>query len=218
MFGARGGGAPLGAPLVHHRSQAQGKIIKIEKIYNPTIFDKFSGELRRTLKKYPNGSVWDLTRLLFHGSNNTKPSQIYASDYGLDMRFANAGMFGTGIYFANNSHYSRSYEHKATNVLGSDGQQHATASQMFFCLVATGESVSLSPTKLQVPPLKSEHPNELRFSNTEDYRARLGRLEPSHSDNLAAAERFDSVSNKSNSHYIIYDFNKQYPAYLVTYI
>lgn len=98
-------------PLAHHRSKANGNIIKIEKIYNPTIFDKFTGELRRTLKKYPLSSVWDLTRLLFHGSNQTKPSQIYASDYGLDMRFANAGMYGTGIYFANSSHYSRSYEH-----------------------------------------------------------------------------------------------------------
>ena len=48
--------------------------MKIEKIYNPTIFDKFAGELKRTLKKYPAASVWDLAKLLFHGSNNTLPS------------------------------------------------------------------------------------------------------------------------------------------------
>lgn len=113
-------------------------------MYNPTIFDKFAGELRRTLKKYPNASIWNLTRLLFHGSNNTKPSQIYASDYGLDMRFANAGLYGTGIYFANNSHYSRSYEHATSNVTGSDGYHYDKAYQMFLCLVVTGETVSLS--------------------------------------------------------------------------
>lgn len=59
------------------------------------------------MKKYPNTDVWDLVRLLFHGSKNTDPWLIYASEYGLDMRFANEGMYGKGIYFANNSLYSK---------------------------------------------------------------------------------------------------------------
>lgn len=174
----------LGAGAYRHpKSPAQGRIIKIEKIYNPTIFDKFTGELKRTLKKYPQCSVWDLTKLLFHGSNNTKPSDIYTSDYGLDMRFANAGLYGTGIYFANNSHYSRHYEHSTQNVRGSDGSHHPQARQMFFCFVLTGEVVSLRQQRLQVPPLKSEYQNELKFSNLQ-FKAD------------GVAERFDSVANE----------------------
>ena len=52
---------------------------------------------------------------LFHGSNQTDPNLIYASEDGLDIRFANAGAFGTGIYFANNSAYSHSFTHHAAN-------------------------------------------------------------------------------------------------------
>lgn len=36
------------------------KIIKIEKIWNPTIFDKFKGELKRMFIKYPTWKVWDM--------------------------------------------------------------------------------------------------------------------------------------------------------------
>lgn len=44
------------------------KVLKIEKIYNQIIFDKFKGELQRNLRKYPNKSIWDNVKLLFNGS------------------------------------------------------------------------------------------------------------------------------------------------------
>jgi hypothetical protein len=34
---------------------------------------------------------------------------IYGSEDGLDIRFSNAGAYGNGIYFANNSQYSSNY-------------------------------------------------------------------------------------------------------------
>lgn len=78
------------------------------------------------------------------------------------------------------------------------------AYQMFFVHVLVGESVSLPQQRLQVPPLKSEYQQQLKFSNVEQ--------------GVDVAERFDSVRNETSSHYIIYDYNKQYPGYLITYI
>ena len=48
---------------------------------------------------------------MFHGSGKvgTDPKLIYESDEGLDIRFANEGRCGFGIYFADNSEYSHSY-------------------------------------------------------------------------------------------------------------
>jgi len=53
-----------------------------------------------------------LVKLLFNGSRGTNPYTVLASEYGLDNRFAREGMYGTGIYFADNSNYSRDYEYK----------------------------------------------------------------------------------------------------------
>lgn len=75
--------------------------------------DKFSSELKRLLKKYPRTRVSDLMQLMFHGPKTTKPEAIYASEYGLDNRFAHNGMYGEGIYFANNANYSITYQHRA---------------------------------------------------------------------------------------------------------
>jgi hypothetical protein len=48
----------------------------------------------------------DMVKHLFHGSKHTEPQLIYASEEGLDIRFANEGIYGRGIYFADNSQYS----------------------------------------------------------------------------------------------------------------
>ena len=48
---------------------------------------------------------------MFHGTGRggSEPRLIYESEEGLDIRFARAGMFGTGIYFADNAGYSHTY-------------------------------------------------------------------------------------------------------------
>ena len=88
------------------------KIVKIEKIFNPCIFEKFTGELKRTLKKHPEKNQWDMVKLLFHGSGQTPPVDIYASEYGLDNRYAKDGFYGKVIYFANNIAYSHNYAYR----------------------------------------------------------------------------------------------------------
>ena len=63
------------------------------------------------LRKYPHKKLEDLMKCLFHGTRETNPKLIYSSEDGLDVRFSNAGAFGTGIYFADNSAYSHTYAH-----------------------------------------------------------------------------------------------------------
>lgn len=70
------------------------KITRVEKVYNPCTFDRFTGELRRTLRKYPQKKIWDLVKLLFHGTNNTNPIDTLNSEYGLDNRLRQHGSYG----------------------------------------------------------------------------------------------------------------------------
>ena len=56
-----------------------------------------------------------------------------------------------------------------------------------------------------MPPYKKDHMNQLKFK------------ESGKSSDLGY-DRFDSVSNMEKAHVIIYDFNKQYPGYLISYI
>ena len=85
------------------------KIVRIEKIFNCVIYEKFINEFKRMLRKYPQKNVKDLMKHLFHGTRSTDPTMIYKSEDGLDIRFSNAGAYGTGVYFADNSQYSATY-------------------------------------------------------------------------------------------------------------
>jgi Poly(ADP-ribose) polymerase catalytic domain len=91
-----------------------GKISKIEKVYNCVLYERFMNEFKRLLRKYPNYQITDLMKHLFHGTRATAPHLIYSSEDGLDMRFSNSGMYGQGVYFADNSQYSHSYHHPTT--------------------------------------------------------------------------------------------------------
>ena len=74
---------------------------------------------------------------MFHGSGRggVGPKAIYESEDGLDIRFARVGMYGTGLYFADNSEYSHQYSYKR-----SDGSY-----QMFACFVLPGNSAHNPP-------------------------------------------------------------------------
>lgn len=87
----------------------QPVIKKIEKVYNCVIYEKFINEFKRMLRKYPHKNVNDIMKHLFHGTRATDPKMIFGSEDGLDIRFSNAGAYGTGVYFANNAMYSSGY-------------------------------------------------------------------------------------------------------------
>jgi len=96
-------------PSYYKNPGNQPRIVKIEKMYNCIIYEKFINEFKRMLRKYPQKNVHDIMKHLFHGTRATDPKLIYASEDGLDIRFSNAGAYGNGIYFANNSQYSSGY-------------------------------------------------------------------------------------------------------------
>jgi hypothetical protein len=52
-----------------------------------------------------------LIRILFHGTRETPPEQIAMSENGLNINYANNGVYGNGIYFADNAAYSQTYAH-----------------------------------------------------------------------------------------------------------
>lgn len=81
----------------------QTTIKKIQKIYNVVLYEKFMNEFKRMLRKYPHLQITDILKHLFHGSRATDPKLIYGTEDGLDIRFSNAGVYGQGIYFADNA-------------------------------------------------------------------------------------------------------------------
>lgn len=115
---------------------------------------------------------------MFNGSRGTDPHTILKSEYGIDSRFSNAGRYGFGIYFADNSNYCLEYAYKTPQ----------NEYQMMMAFVIVGESISMNPDKsLRMPPM------------------------------INLENRYDSVKNLDKSHTIIYDSNKHYPAYLITF-
>ena len=98
-----GGAGMFPAPAMGPGNGRQANIVKIEKISNCVVWEKFINEFKRMLRKYPQKKVNDIMKHLFHGTRAAEPKMIYASEEGLDFRFSNAGAYGNGIYFANNS-------------------------------------------------------------------------------------------------------------------
>ena len=127
-------------------------------------------------------------KLLFHGTRQTPPEKIYRSEKGFDFRFARQGLWGEGTYFAVNASYSHDYSYTVNQ-----------RSQMFLALVLTGESHSCNQdTSLKQPPKKG--------GGNQD-------------DNMFADERYDSVRGQTQGSeiFVIYEHDKAYPAYLITY-
>lgn len=126
--------------------------------------------------------------LLFHGTSTTNPPDVYNSERGFDARFSRPGMWGTGIYFAVNAAYSaKSYAY----------EQLDKSRQVFLARVLTGDSIVCSPSQaLKMPPLKDSADG--------------------------SSERYDSIKGNvpgrtSTEVYIVYDQDKAYPEYLITF-
>ena len=126
-------------------------VVKIERVQNKWLWEKYFHHSKRMKKK--NGGVIN-EKMLFHGTRNTPPSSIYQDEEGFDMRFSNAGMWGTGNYFAVNASYSNNYAHQLP-----DGTK-----QMFLAKVLTGDSIPLQPNNtLRMPPVKDSSKGVVRY-------------------------------------------------------
>jgi len=114
------------------------KVLKVTKLENKTVQANFINELKKQFDKYRDKKPSQLIKLLFHGSGRgCEPKMIYESEDGLDIRFARQGMYGTGIYFADNSGYSHSYTYR-----NGDGTY-----SMFLCYVLPGHSAHDPPDR-----------------------------------------------------------------------
>ena len=164
------------------------QIIEIAKIFNNSVYDRFSAESKRQgLKHHGRLSNEQMFRLMFHGTRNSDPKLIYESEDGLDMRFSSGGFFGNGIYFAENAAYSHQYAFNMPH-------QGGIIKQMFVCCVCVGryksyDAMSPHTKQFKVPPLIDGQ----------------------------TTMRFDSVYSRIDKHSIIYDNAKAYPGYLITY-
>ncbi|CDW84239.1 poly adp-ribose polymerase member 14-like protein [Stylonychia lemnae] len=126
-------------------AQLKPNILRIEKIYNCVIYERFVNEYKRMLRKYTNLQPSQILKHLFHGTKETQPQLIYESETGLDIRFSRKGLYGEGVYFADNSAYSNTYCSKTT----------CNESQMFLALVLVGDSVYQPQNQsIRIPPLK----------------------------------------------------------------
>ena len=140
---------PVGNPEWNHVAQlvkdtlSQVDVIKIERIQNRHLWDKYSFHAQR-MKGKNNGTINE--KELFHGTSGTLPEKIYADEEeGFDMRFSRSGMWGQGNYFAEKASYSNNYAYRHP-----DGIK-----QFFLAKVLTGDSIQLQPNNmLRMPPFK----------------------------------------------------------------
>jgi len=168
-------------------STQRANIIKIEKVYNHRLKSLYDLELQQIKQKNNNDPSIQYVKLLFHGTSKTEPDQIYNGEKGFMMQFAAEGMWGRGTYFAEKSSYSHAYAFVQGNMR-----------QMFLTEVIVGDSYyCASDRSLRVPPEKKNR------------RSAVG----------LAVERYDSVSGETGGSkvYIVYDNNKAYPTYLISY-
>jgi len=166
------------------------EILSVQKIVNHRIKEMCRLELEHVKEKNNNAPEITYTRLLWHGTKNTEPHLIYNGEKGFMTQFASEGYWGKGTYFAEKACYSHHYAH-----IPKDNQDHR---QLFLAEVIVGEAVVLKPDRtLKVPPEK----------------------QTKHSDVGMAVERYDSVEGVTGGSrvWVVYDNNKAYPSYLVTY-
>ena len=90
------------------------KIKKIERIQRFYLWHEYQLAKHRMAMKN-EGEVNEME--LFHGTNQTDPSQIYKSPVGFDIKYADSrGLWGTAIYFARKASYSHKYCYAKTNL------------------------------------------------------------------------------------------------------
>jgi len=169
------------------KSTKKVNIIQIEKVINHRLKSLYNLELQQVKQKNNNNPDIQYVRHLFHGTSKVHPSLIFNGEKGFMMQFAAEGMWGRGTYFAEKASYSHTYAYLHSNVR-----------QLFLCEVIVGDShYCNSDRSLKVPPEKTYKTSTLGL----------------------ASERYDSVSGDTGGSrvYIVYDNNKAYPTYLISY-
>lgn len=165
------------------------RISKIEEVQNVPQLEKYNLEMAH-MRQRNAGELNE--KYLFHGTRFTSPKDVALSQKGFDFRYGNGAnnMWGSGAYFAVNASYSdKNYAHRP------DG---STTKQLILARVLTGKSYSYgthAKRDLTKPPY-------LPGSSTS-----------------GGLQLYDTVNGETNGStvYIVYDHDKSYPAYIITY-
>ncbi|XP_048382758.1 poly [ADP-ribose] polymerase tankyrase-1 isoform X1 [Stegostoma tigrinum] len=162
-------------------------IIKIQKVVNKKLRERFVHRQKEVAEENHNHHN---ERMLFHGSPFIN-AIIYK---GFDERHAYiGGMFGAGIYFAENSSKSNQYVYGIGGGTGcpthKDRSCYICHRQMLFCRVTLGKSF------LQFSAMKMAH------------------APPGHHSVIGRP----SVNGLAYAEYVIYRGEQAYPEYLITY-
>ena len=163
------------------------EVLKIKRVQNKILWKRYHNRCQ-LMRDFNTAYLRD--ELLFHGTRQNKPEQIYRGDEGFDMRFSGDGLWGRGNYFAVNSSYSNSFAYRT----------NSGAKQMFAAWVLIGNSITLPPdSTLTKPPFIMD-----KSGNQET---------------VQVQRRYDSVNGTTGGTrvYITYDNEHAYPAYLITY-
>jgi len=134
------------ADLFYISIPQKAQIVAIEKILNFNLRRNWQHELKN-VQDANNNVQMKYTRLLFHGTGGCDPRVIYEGDKGFLINFASDGLWGRGVYFAQDAIYS----HKYTYRLPSGSRK------MILAEVITGDGITLEEDRtIRVPPPKDE--------------------------------------------------------------
>jgi hypothetical protein len=100
--------------VLFKRTMANADIRRLERIQNRYLMDHYITMIQKRQELHPNEPINRL--LLFHGTRQTDPVQIYKNfDTGFDLQYAAYGAYGKGIYFARDASYSHGFAHPKGN-------------------------------------------------------------------------------------------------------
>ncbi|XP_029599294.1 uncharacterized protein LOC115181509 isoform X3 [Salmo trutta] len=142
------------AVLKLFRATCPNKVIKIERIQNPTLWRSL--QIKKHDMELRNGHQKNEKRL-FHGTCHTTINHI--NNHGFNRSFAGKNAFGYGTYFAVGASYSARSTYSRPDL---QGQKY-----MYLCRVLTGDFTA-GRHGMTVPPAKSTTTVELYNSVTDN--------------------------------------------------
>ncbi|CAK59382.1 unnamed protein product (macronuclear) [Paramecium tetraurelia] len=117
-----------------------GQIYEIYRIQNKSLWDNYNAEKNKLIEIHKqqgtNLKAIEIDRYLWHGVRTQHPQIIYSGlKEAFDQTYSNIGMWGAGIYFAENASYSRNYSYK---LQFQDSANNVGKLIFLCCLVTTG--------------------------------------------------------------------------------
>ena len=138
------------------RSLPTNRITSIQRIQNPYIYKYYFEEKNYLMRKNKKPNANEV--YLWHGTSSTDPYAIFSGDRcGFDLRYANDGLWGRGIYFAATAWYSDHLAFIRKN-------QHK---QLLYSSVLLGDCSPEIPSNrsLRMPPLKNSANSSDRYDS-----------------------------------------------------